>query len=92
MTAKQVLPTGWSKTPDGKALRKEWQMKDFVAAVELIGRIKDVAEAADHHPDLHLTSFRKLVVELSTHSIGGLSDKDFAVAAEIERLPKSLKV
>jgi 4a-hydroxytetrahydrobiopterin dehydratase len=67
-------------------------MKDFVAAVALIDKIKDAAEAADHHPDIHLTGFRKLAIELSTHSAGGLTDKDFALAAEIERLPKSLKV
>jgi 4a-hydroxytetrahydrobiopterin dehydratase len=66
-------------------------MEDFVAAVELIGKIKDVAEADDHHPDLHLTSFRKLMVELSTHAIGGLSENDFIVAAKIEKLPKKLK-
>lgn len=86
----EALP-GWT-LEGGKAIRKEWLMKDFVAAVELIDRIRDVAEADDHHPDLHLTGFRRLAVELSTHSIGGLSENDFIVAAKIERLPKALKV
>lgn len=66
-------------------------MKDFVAAVALISRIKDAAEAADHHPDLHLTGYRSLAVELSTHSIGALSEKDFRLAAKIDKLPKKLK-
>ena len=82
---------GWTLADGGKAIRKEWLMKDFVAAVDLIERVKGIAEAADHHPDLHLTSFRKLAVELSTHDQGGLTEKDLALAAQIEALPKSLK-
>lgn len=89
--ALRALP-GWSLSGDAKGMRREWVMKDFVSAVELIGRIKDVAEADDHHPDLHLTSYRRLTVELSTHAIGGLSENDFILAAKIEKLPKSLKV
>lgn len=87
----KALP-GWSLSADAKGIRREWVMKDFVSAVELIGRIKDTAEADDHHPDLHLTRYRRLVVELSTHAIGGLSENDFILAAKIEKLPKSLKV
>jgi 4a-hydroxytetrahydrobiopterin dehydratase len=82
----------WKLAPDAKSIRRDYLMKDFVAAVELIGRVKDVAEADDHHPDLHLTGFRKLAVELSTHAIGGLSENDFILAAKVETLPKSLKV
>jgi 4a-hydroxytetrahydrobiopterin dehydratase len=86
----KALP-GWKRTADGRLIWKEWLMKDFVSAVELIGRIKTVAEPDDHHPDLHLTAYRRLKVELSTHAIGGLSENDFIVAAKIEKLPKDLK-
>jgi 4a-hydroxytetrahydrobiopterin dehydratase len=86
----KALP-GWKLSGSGKAIRREWLMKDFVAAVDLIVRIKDVAEKEDHHPDLHLTGFRNLAVELSTHAIGGLSEHDFILAAKIDRLPKDLK-
>jgi len=55
-------------------------------------RIAKVAQKENHHPDLHLTGYRKLRVELSTHAIGGLSENDFILAARIERLPKKLKV
>jgi len=82
---------GWTKTSDGKAIRRELVMKDFMAAVSLIGRIAELAEAADHHPDLHLVGYRKLAIELTTHSAGGLTDKDFALAEKIEGLPKELK-
>lgn len=66
-------------------------MKNFMAAVSLIRRIASLAEAADHHPDLHLTGYRRLKIELTTHSEGGLTKKDFSLAAKIERLPKKLK-
>ena len=86
----KALP-GWALASDAKSIRKEWLMKDFVSAVDLIDRIKVVAEADGHHPDLHLTGYRHFAVELSTHAIGGLSENDFILAAKIEKLPKALK-
>ena len=70
----------------GKAIRKTVKCKDFLDAVSLIQRIAPIAEAEDHHPDLHLTGYRKLTVELSTHAIGGLSENDFILAAKIDQL------
>ena len=66
-------------------------MEDFLSAVRLIARIALLAEKMDHHPDLHLTRYRQLRIEISTHSIGGLSDLDFRLADKIEALPKKLK-
>jgi 4a-hydroxytetrahydrobiopterin dehydratase len=66
-------------------------MKDFLAAVDLIKRIAPRAQKMDHHPDLHLTGYRKLKVVLSTHDAGGLSLKDFRLAAIIETFPKKLR-
>ena len=71
---------------DGKAIRKTVKCKDFLDAISLIQRIAPLAEAEDHHPDLHLTGYRKLTVELSTHAIGGLSENDFILAAKIDQL------
>ena len=76
---------GWELI-DGKALRKTVACKDFLGAVGLIHRIAPVAEAEDHHPDLHLTGYRRLTIELSTHAIGGLSENDFILAAKIDQL------
>ena len=81
----------WAAADGGRAIRREYLMRDFAAAAELVARIAEVADAQDHHPDLHLTGYRRLAVELSTHSIGGLSENDFILAAKIEDLPKSLK-
>ena len=71
---------------NGKCLRKTYPCKDFMTAVGLIQRLASIAEANNHHPDLHLTGYKSLTVELSTHSIGGLSDNDFILAAKIDRI------
>jgi 4a-hydroxytetrahydrobiopterin dehydratase len=81
----------WKLTSDGKHLRREWRVKDFATALDFFRRIADVAEAEDHHPDLHLTGYRNVALELSTHAIGGLSENDFILAAKIDTLPVELK-
>lgn len=83
-----ALP-GWKLR--GKVLRLELAMADFPAAIAFIHAVAQLAESADHHPDLHLTGYRNLVVELTTHDAGGLTAKDFALAAEIGDLPRRLK-
>lgn len=82
---------GWTFGEAGTSIQREWVLKDFLAAVQLIQDIAVTAEREDHHPDLHLTGYRRLKAEISTHSIGGLSENDFILAAKIDRLPKSLK-
>jgi 4a-hydroxytetrahydrobiopterin dehydratase len=84
------LLKGW-KLVAGKALRQEFAMADFMAAVKFIDAIARVAEKHQHHPDLHLTGYRRLVAELSTHDAGGLTDADFIVAAKIDALPRKLQ-
>ena len=71
---------------DGRAIRRTVTCKDFLGAVALIQKIAPVAEADDHHPDLHLTRYKRLTIELSTHAIGGLSENDFILAAKINQL------
>ncbi|MBI3330836.1 MAG: 4a-hydroxytetrahydrobiopterin dehydratase [Candidatus Omnitrophica bacterium] len=79
-------PPGGGAQAGGKAIRKTVTCKDFLDAVGLIQRIAPIAEAEDHHPDLHLTGYRKLTIELSTHAIGGLSENDFILAAKIDAI------
>jgi 4a-hydroxytetrahydrobiopterin dehydratase len=83
--------SGWQFTSDHKAIFIALRMKDFLAALRLMQRIAEVAEEQDHHPDLHLTGYRNLRIELSTHSVGGLSRNDFILAARIDQLPRELK-
>mgnify|MGYP002778910152 CR=1 FL=1 len=78
---------GWSLAPDGKRIRREWVVTDFAAGLEFVNRVGAVAEAEDHHPDLHLTGYRKVAVELTTHAANGLTENDFILAAKIDAVP-----
>ena len=84
-----LLPSvsGWSVTADGKRIRREWTAKHFKAAMKFLNEVADLAEEEGHHPDLHLTSYRNLEIEIWTHAIGGLSENDFILAAKINELP-----
>jgi 4a-hydroxytetrahydrobiopterin dehydratase len=90
---KALLPSvpGWKLNADGKSLRREWRVKDFATALDFFQRIGEIADHEDHHPDLHLTGYRNVAVELSTHALGGLSENDFILAAKIDELPVELK-
>ena len=77
--------TGWELI-EGKLLRKNVTCHNFLDAVSLIQRIATIAEEENHHPDFHLTRYKRLTIELSTHAIGGLSENDFILAAKIDQL------
>ena len=82
---------GWQPSADGKRIRREWRVKDFATALDFFQRVGAIAEAEDHHPDLHLTGYRHAAIELSTHAIGGLSENDFILAAKIDQVPAEVK-
>lgn len=82
---------GWELDVDAKSISRSCQTRDFMAAIEYMTKIGYVAEADDHHPDLHLTGYRNLRIVLSTHAIGGLSENDFILAAKINELHVDLK-
>jgi 4a-hydroxytetrahydrobiopterin dehydratase len=86
----QCVPD-WRLAADGKSIRREWRVKDFTTALDFFQRIGQIAEGEDHHPDLHLTGYRNVAIELSTHAIGGLSENDFILAAKIDQLPVELQ-
>ena len=75
--------SGW--TLDGDAIRKQFTFKDFLEAVAFVNRLAPEAERADHHPDI-LINYKRVTLTYSTHSEGGLTEKDFAGAAAADRL------
>jgi 4a-hydroxytetrahydrobiopterin dehydratase len=75
--------TGW--TLDGDAIRKRYEFQSFPDAVAFVNRLVPVAEAADHHPDV-LINYRRVTLTYSTHSEGGLTEKDFTGAAAADRV------
>jgi 4a-hydroxytetrahydrobiopterin dehydratase len=76
----------WKLNTDGKRIRRSWRVRDFTAGLDFFRRIAVVAEAEDHHPDLHLANYRDVTVELWTHAVDGLTDNDFIMAAKIDAL------
>jgi 4a-hydroxytetrahydrobiopterin dehydratase len=86
----EAVPS-WKPAADGRSIRCEWRVKDFATALDFFHRIARIAEDQDHHPDLHLTGYRNVAVELSTHAIRGLSENDFILAAKIDHLSVELK-
>ncbi len=82
---------GWVLTEDSRGIYQDYVTKNFMAAVEFINKIAAIAESEDHHPDLHLTGYRRLRIDLLTHAINGLSENDFIVAAKINKLNVALK-
>lgn len=82
---------GWSIVGDAERIKRSWRVKDFVTALDFFERVGAIAEAEDHHPDLHLEGYRNVSIEIWTHAIGGLSENDFILAAKINELPVALK-
>jgi 4a-hydroxytetrahydrobiopterin dehydratase len=74
---------GWER--HGDAIERSVQLGDFRAAMAFVNTIADAAEESGHHPDI-LIRWNTVDLTLSTHSAGGLTDKDFALAARINEL------
>ena len=77
---------GWVLAHDGKSIERVFTLKNFVACVNFINKIKDIAEEEMHHPDLHLTRYKNLKVVLYTHALGGVTENDLILAAQINQL------
>jgi 4a-hydroxytetrahydrobiopterin dehydratase len=75
--------SGWSRR--GDALVKTFQFPTFRAGIDFVTRVARAADAADHHPDIDIR-YTKITCTLSTHSAGGITAKDLALAGEIDRL------
>lgn len=74
---------GWSYE-DG-SIRRVYKTDGWPTTLMLVNAIGYVAEAADHHPDLSVT-WGRVVVKLSTHSAGGITDKDFTLARKVDEV------
>jgi 4a-hydroxytetrahydrobiopterin dehydratase len=79
----QKLNDGW--TLDGDTIRKKYTFADFMEAIAFVNRLAPEAEKVDHHPDI-LINYKRVTLTYSTHSEGGLTEKDFAGAMTADRL------
>jgi 4a-hydroxytetrahydrobiopterin dehydratase len=72
------VPEGWREEND--ALVREFELASFPAAVEFVACVAELAERENHHPDIDIR-FRRVVIRWSTHSAGGVTDRDREMAA-----------
>ena len=79
----------WRYDGAARAIGRDFRFADFSAAFAFMTRVALAAEKADHHPDWS-NSWNKVAVALSTHSAGGVTAKDFALAREMESFAASL--
>lgn len=72
---------GWGQ--DGDQITKQFKFKNFVESMGFVTKVAILAERVDHHPDI-LIEYSRVTITLSTHSEGGLTEKDFSLASEIQ--------
>jgi 4a-hydroxytetrahydrobiopterin dehydratase len=82
----RLATAGQWQRGDQQTIVRELKFDDFAAAISFVNRVAEVAEQANHHPDILIHGWNKVRLELSTHSAGGLTDADFALASRIEGL------
>jgi len=75
--------TGWSRR--GDAITKTFQFRNFLTGIGFVSAVAKAADAADHHPDIDIR-YTKIVCMLSTHSAGGITQKDLDMARQIDRV------
>lgn len=80
----------WSLAENGTLISRKWQLKNFRQAMKLLNACAELAEEDQHHPDLHLTGYRNVRIDLTTHAIGGLSENDFILAAKIDAAARAM--
>jgi len=74
---------GWQL--DRNALKKEWKFENFAEALKFINKVGAIAERQDHHPEIY-NVYNRVTLRYYTHDVGGLTQRDFRAASEIDKL------
>ena len=82
-TALRAL-TGWSR--DGDTLTRTYRRRDWLDAIALLNAVAQEAERRNHHPDVSITGYRDITFRLTTHSKGGITQRDVHLATRIDEL------
>jgi len=88
---KNNISPDWTLNETNTKLSRTWKLRNFMAGIDFINKIALVAEEDYHHPDIHLTSWNNICVEIYTHATGGLTENDFVIAAKIDNITVDLK-
>jgi 4a-hydroxytetrahydrobiopterin dehydratase len=76
-------PEGWSDT--GGALERTFELPSFTEAIAFVNRVAELAEQEGHHPDIEI-SYKKVTLRWTTHSAGGITDRDYDLARRSDGL------
>lgn len=68
-------------------IRRSFVARNFQAALDALQAMGEIAEAMNHHPDLHLTEYRTVTIEVYTHTVRGVTQKDVALAQKLDEVP-----
>ncbi len=82
--AERLRGSAWRR--EGEEIVREWKLADFAAAMAFANRVAEVAEAANHHPDILVHGWNRVRLSMTNHSAGGLTATDFEVAGRIDGL------
>lgn len=87
--ASDQIKTALASVPDwkqnGNSITRTYQFKDFPGAIKFVNAVAEPAEKSNHHPDIDIR-WNKVTLVLSTHDAGGLTEKDFSLAKQFDRL------
>jgi len=84
-----ALP-GWQR--EGDTIVRTVKLSDFGAAIAYVGRVAELAEAANHHPDICVRGYNRVTLTLTSHDAGGLTSRDLRLAAQVDQLPGEPRV
>lgn len=82
--ASRLRRLAWER--EGDEIVREWRFDDFQEAIAFVNRVAEVAEEANHHPDIFVHGWNKVKLSLTNHSAGGLTEVDFTMAARFDEL------
>jgi 4a-hydroxytetrahydrobiopterin dehydratase len=71
---------------EGEHIVRDWQLKDFGAAIAFVNRVAETAEELNHHPDIIIHGWNKVRLSVTNHSAGGLTEADFELAKRVDAL------
>jgi 4a-hydroxytetrahydrobiopterin dehydratase len=84
ITQRLAKLNGWQRKRS--AITKEFVLKSFTGATRFVSKVAPIANAMDHHPDVEIYRYKRVKIVLTTHSAGGVTKNDFALAAKIDKL------
>jgi 4a-hydroxytetrahydrobiopterin dehydratase len=82
--ASRLRRLAWER--EGDEIVREWRFDDFNEAIAFVNRVAEVAEEANHHPDIFIHGWNKVKLSLTNPSAGGLTEMDFTMAARFDEL------